>query len=328
MSLSMAAYVAASSAAVALAALAATAAALAATSRSSSSRSSRLCENLRSADISGTRPRLLLGDGEDEGQSSDARDAVAALTRVRQSWEACRAQRMAQEHPSAHGRLAMFKNAASEMSIYIRNETIVEDIFRGVTSYLMSPMPNWSLLGIVPRHERVKLVLDLDETLVHTFVGPPSLLVRLGGVEVVPLTVILSNQFVKINVALRPFVREFLRITSQWFDLAVFTAGDRSYADPIIDYLDGGRGILAERYYRRHCQTIGGYHLKDLRVITNDLSRIVIIDDSETGALLNPNNCIGIKSWQNNPFDRALLDLIPGLAVLSRSSHVPSVLSI
>ncbi|GBG27543.1 CTD nuclear envelope phosphatase 1-like [Hondaea fermentalgiana] len=258
--------------------------------------------------------------------------AVKALKRVRRSWETCRARRLSGgDKLGTHAaglaggptddsnRWAMALAASSSLASAVR-EDLLGELAAVVTAFLH--------LGPVSRGTRIKLVLDLDETLVHTFVGATPLLMRLGGVECAPVTVILSNQFVHINVALRPHLRDFLRLASQWFDLAVFTAGDRSYADPIIDFLDDGNGILKERYYRQHCQTVGGYHLKDLRVVSSDLSRIAIIDDNEAGALLNPNNCIGIRSWQFNPLDRALLDLLPGLAVLSRApTTVAAVLS-
>ena len=37
---------------------------------------------------------------------------------------------------------------------------------------------------------------------------------------------------------------------SQWYTLVIFTASMQEYADPVIDWLDAGRGILGRRLFR------------------------------------------------------------------------------
>ena len=37
---------------------------------------------------------------------------------------------------------------------------------------------------------------------------------------------------------------------AQWYDVVVFTAAVREYGDPLIDVLDGGKGIIKKRYFR------------------------------------------------------------------------------
>ena len=37
---------------------------------------------------------------------------------------------------------------------------------------------------------------------------------------------------------------------SGWYTLVIFTASMQEYADPVIDWLDAGRGILAHRFFR------------------------------------------------------------------------------
>ena len=37
---------------------------------------------------------------------------------------------------------------------------------------------------------------------------------------------------------------------SGWYTLVIFTASMEEYADPVIDWLDAGRGILARRFFR------------------------------------------------------------------------------
>lgn len=37
---------------------------------------------------------------------------------------------------------------------------------------------------------------------------------------------------------------------STWYTLVIFTASMQEYADPVIDWLDAGRGILGKRLFR------------------------------------------------------------------------------
>ena len=53
------------------------------------------------------------------------------------------------------------------------------------------------------------------------------------------------------------------------------------YADPVIDWLDGGRGLFAKKFYRENCflQSNGSY-VKDLALVEADLSRVCFMDNS------------------------------------------------
>lgn len=53
----------------------------------------------------------------------------------------------------------------------------------------------------------------------------------------------------KYYVKVRPYVREFLRKMSRLFELVVFTAALKEYADKIIDFIDP-EGYIKRRFYR------------------------------------------------------------------------------
>ncbi|XP_026549832.1 CTD nuclear envelope phosphatase 1-like, partial [Notechis scutatus] len=67
---------------------------------------------------------------------------------------------------------------------------------------------------------------------------------------------------------------------SQWYELVVFTASMEIYGSAVADKLDNNRSILRRRYYRQHCTLELGSYIKDLSVVHNDLSSIVILDNS------------------------------------------------
>ena len=73
------------------------------------------------------------------------------------------------------------------------------------------------------------LLLDLDETLVH----------RNDNIEGdVLLSFYFEEECTKIWVNFRPFLYKFLRKMSKIYDIGVFTASTKRYADTVLDYID------------------------------------------------------------------------------------------
>jgi len=183
------------------------------------------------------------------------------------------------------------------------------------------------------------LVLDLDETLIHSTSRPMSysnggILSGLGigkknkgsGFMV---EVVLGGHSTVYHVYKRPFVDYFLRKVSAWYTLVIFTASMREYADPVIDWLDAGRGILERRFFRESCtQMANGSYTKDLSIIEDDLSLVCLVDNSPICYTINEANGIPIEGWTHDPHDEALLDLLPFLDSLRFTKDVRRVLGI
>jgi len=141
--------------------------------------------------------------------------------------------------------------------------------------------------------------------------------------------VVLNGRSTLYHVYKRPFVDYFLRKVSGWYTLVVFTASMQEYADPVIDWLDAGRGILARRLFRESCtQLPNGQYTKDLSMIDEDLTRICLIDNSPMCYSVNEANGIPIEGWTHDPHDEALLDLLPVLDSLRFTNDVRRVLGI
>ncbi|XP_059693742.1 CTD nuclear envelope phosphatase 1-like [Haemorhous mexicanus] len=129
--------------------------------------------------------------------------------------------------------------------------------------------------------KRKILVLDLDETLIHSHhdgVLRPT--VRPGTPPDFILKVVIDKHPVRFFVHKRPHVDFFLEVVSQWYELVVFTASMEIYGCAVADKLDNNRSILNRRYYRQHCTLELGSYIKDLSVVHSDLSSIVILDNS------------------------------------------------
>ncbi|KAJ3853167.1 NLI interacting factor-like phosphatase-domain-containing protein [Lentinula lateritia] len=188
-----------------------------------------------------------------------------------------------------------------------------------------------------PFHAQKTLVLDLDETLIHSTTRPISTAsssglfgfgARKGGPGHV-VEVMLGGRSTLYHVYKRPFVDFFLRTVSGWYTLVIFTASLQEYADPVIDWLDAGRGILDHRLFRDSCtQLPNGSYTKDLAVVEPDLARVCLIDNSPISYRVNEANGIPIEGWTHDPSDEALLDLLPVLDSLRFTSDVRRVLGL
>ncbi|XP_028839636.1 CTD nuclear envelope phosphatase 1A isoform X2 [Denticeps clupeoides] len=164
--------------------------------------------------------------------------------------------------------------------------------------------------------KRKILVLDLDETLIHSHHD-----------GVLRPTVVIDKHPVRFFVHKRPHVDFFLEVVSQWYELVVFTASMEIYGSAVADKLDNNKGVLKRRYYRQHCTLDLGSYVKDLSVVHSDLSSIVILDNSPGAYRSHPDNAIPVKSWFSDPSDTALLNLLPMLDALRFTSDIRSVLS-
>jgi CTD nuclear envelope phosphatase 1 len=137
-----------------------------------------------------------------------------------------------------------------------------------------------------PRLAQKTLVIDLDETLIHSLAKGGRMSsghmvevklntnVGYGGTTLGPQHPILYY------VHKRPHCDDFLRKVCKWYNLVVFTASVQEYADPVIDWLEQERKYFSGRYYRQHCTFRNGAYIKDLSSVEPDLSKVMILDNS------------------------------------------------
>jgi CTD small phosphatase-like protein 2 len=82
------------------------------------------------------------------------------------------------------------------------------------------------------KHEKT-IFFDLDETLVHCCDSSLA-----SGPDVRVPVCLPNDRTVQVGINIRPFVKECLVAASKLFEVAVFTASRRFYADAVLDYLD------------------------------------------------------------------------------------------
>lgn len=176
------------------------------------------------------------------------------------------------------------------------------------------------LLTVKPN--RKTLILDLDETLIHSL----SKGGKMSNGHMVEVK--LGTHAILYYVHKRPYCDLFLEKVSLWYDVVIFTASVQEYADPVIDWLEQDRKYFKARYYRQHCTYRYGAYMKDLSIVEADLSKAIIVDNSPLSYRLNEENAVPIEGWISDPSDRDLLYLIIMLQSLSSVNDVRSLLSL
>ena len=151
-----------------------------------------------------------------------------------------------------------------------------------------------------PQNKKV-LVLDMDETLVHTIDHKPSF-----GFDYIELSVDGQTGY----ALKRPHVDDFLARVVREFDVYIFTAGSKDYAQQILDKLCP---FIPEshRFYRDSCAVVSGRCYKDLRLVHNNFAEIILVDDSPDASSFYPRNTISIAPWTGNRSDNQLTNIYP-----------------
>ncbi|CAI5734212.1 unnamed protein product [Peronospora destructor] len=176
--------------------------------------------------------------------------------------------------------------------------------------------------------ERIALVLDMDECLVHSKFHneveyrqneyrPEHLEEYMDSFEIV------MEDGERAVVNKRPGLDRFLEEAAKHYDVYVFTAGLEAYGKPILDVLDPKGNLFAGRFFRESCKQRKGMFLKDLSVIRGgDLSRVILVDNNPMSFLMQPSNGIPVPSFYDDTKDRTLESLSKVLASMQEVEDV------
>ena len=168
-------------------------------------------------------------------------------------------------------------------------------------------------------NENIKktLILDLDETLVHSAFTPFS---RKSDLI---LNINIEGENRTLYVLKRPHVDKFLYELSLVYEIIIFTASISQYANPLLDELDKNK-YIKYRLFREHCTYTNGIYIKDLKIFDRKVNNMIIIDNNPLSYDNNIENGIPILSWYDNINDNELLKLLPLLKYMS-NPNVPDV---
>ena len=163
------------------------------------------------------------------------------------------------------------------------NESIEFNIEENITTQreLEQKISEPYLNPINPKY-KYTLVLDLDETLVHYTTDNESAYIQI-----------------------RPGTEEFLIDLSKYYEIVIFTAALKKYADLVINSIDPNR-VISYRLYRQHTISIGNSNVKDLSKLGRDLRHVIIVDNCLENFALQSRNGLKIIDFEGNEFDDEL----------------------
>ena len=158
------------------------------------------------------------------------------------------------------------------------------------------------------------LILDLDETLVHSSFTPFEK-------NDIVLNVDFEGVMYNIYVLVRPDAELFIKTVAKFYEVVIFTASISKYASPLLDILDKEKNIKY-RLYRDQCTFINGIYIKDLKKCNRSLKDLIIVDNSPIAYTFDSDNGLPIKTWLEDPEDKELMKLVPILEFLSKTKDV------
>ncbi|KAJ4710848.1 CTD small phosphatase-like protein 2 [Melia azedarach] len=211
-----------------------------------------------------------------------------------------------------HGQESMSTDVCVEDDEYEELDDFDPYLFIKNLPELSSVVPTFRPM-LLPKQTRscppTTLVLDLDETLVHSTLEPCD-----DADFSFPVNFNLQKHTVYVRC--RPHLKDFLERVSSLFEIIIFTASQSIYAEQLLNVLDPKRKLFRHRVYRESCVFVEGNYLKDLSVLGRDLAHVVIVDNSPQAFGFQVDNGIPIESWFDDRSDQELLLLLPFLESL------------
>lgn len=181
---------------------------------------------------------------------------------------------------------------------------------------------------------KLTVVLDLDETLIHSKLSSekraaqdivsPS--VKSSALNLDSFQIKLADGEI-VTVYKRPGLDEFLKSATKTYELMVYTAGLRQYAEPLLNWLDPKGTYFRFRLYRDSCLFTNGHYVKDLNKVNRDLKRTVLVDNNVCCFIPQLSNGIPISSFYDDPTDDALEVLTTFLESLNDEQDIRPILS-
>ena len=115
-----------------------------------------------------------------------------------------------------------------------------------------------------------------------------------------------------VGIFIRNGLKNFLEEVNKYFEVGIFTASVKEYADAVISFLDPENKLIKFRLYRNNCVNFNdSFTVKDLRIFKNvNLKNIVLLDNSMYSFASQINNGILINTFINDKSDNELYNAL------------------
>lgn len=183
-----------------------------------------------------------------------------------------------------------------------------------VASYLAENHAMPSSINKKVNFKRTKkniLVLDIDETLVHSELIVEQSMSKpefAGKKHDRYIEFPNKNGTVDVyGVRFRPYLMEFIERMSKKYDLAVYTASAQDYADAILDQLDPAKTKFVGRLYREHCVPVNNMNIKNMSMFSSHDA--ILVDNLIYSYAFHMNQGVPICPFVDDMMDVELKDL-------------------
>ncbi|CXI62624.1 NLI interacting factor-like phosphatase [Plasmodium berghei] len=164
------------------------------------------------------------------------------------------------------------------------------------------------------------LVLDLDETLIYCTKKKKYDYQK-------EIDVLINGKYLSLYVCKRPYIDLFFSVLYPYYEIIIFTTSIKSYADTVLNIMDVDH-YIDKKFYREDCFEMNGkVYIKNLVNIKKEISKMILIDDSNASGFKYPDNFFHIKKWKGELNDTELLDSIPFFLNLRKVGDIRSICS-
>lgn len=164
------------------------------------------------------------------------------------------------------------------------------------------------------------IAIDLDETLIYCTKK------RIYSYQK-EVDVLINGKYISLYVCKRPYVDQFFSSLHPLYEIIIFTTSIKSYADTMLNIIDIEH-FIDKTFYREDCYELHQYYyIKNLVNIKKEISKIVLIDDSDATSYSYPGNFFPVTKWNGNLNDTELLDIIPFFLNLKKVNDIRSICS-
>ncbi len=114
---------------------------------------------------------------------------------------------------------------------------------------------------------------------------------------------------------------ELIKTIKKYFEIVVFSAAAKYYAESIVRHLDPQKQYISYVLSREYClETKNGFFIKDLRIIANrNLKNLILVDNLVHSFGFQLDNGVPILEWRGNPEDCELKYLTDYLVGASKA---------
>ena len=134
------------------------------------------------------------------------------------------------------------------------NMAYLQQVYLQQTDYQQLPKTEPVQIDLEPGKRL--LLLDMDETMIHAATTVDIEINQVYGPDAQPdfyTSFQDEDSEIRIGVFKRPYLEELLERALPFFQICVYTASEKLYADAILDVLDPNHTIFYKRIYRDQC---------------------------------------------------------------------------